>query len=174
MNYKTPKIQEETRKFPIQIMDSKLDDKVFSYIETVFKNTYFERIYKGKMIVDIVEYLNDEYIALATFKDSKGIISLEKRVTYKYLSYEVGDVIEMFITFVDNHIHGKNKYAECKNIEITRDNIIIENGKYAYKNKKTGKIINFDTNELVVIDKITSTQGSRIFELSVHFYEGSK
>ena len=75
----------------------------------------------------------------------------------------------MYITFVDNLIQGRNKYAECKNIEITRDDIIIENDKYIYKNKKTGKVINFDSNELVVIDKITSTEGNKKYELIVHF-----
>jgi hypothetical protein len=163
------KIQEETKKFNIQITDNKLDEKLFSYIETVFKNTYFERIYKGKMVVDITDYVSNEYIGLAEFIDNRGILSFDKKVTYKYFSYKVGDIITMYISFVDNHIQGKNKYAECKNIEITRDDIVMENGKYVYKNKNTGRVVNFDTNEEVVIDKISCTEGAKKFDINVHF-----
>ena len=167
---KAPELLTETKKFCIQITDNKLDDKLFFHIENVFKNTYYERIYKGKMIVDILDYVNNEYIGLGEFIDNKGIISFYKKVIHKSLSYKVGDIIEMYITFIDNRIHGKNKYAECKNIEITRDDIITENGKYIYKNKKTGKVINFDTFELVVIDKVSCTEGAKKFDVNVHFY----
>lgn len=169
MDYKTPKIYEETKRFPIQISDNKLNDKLFDHIEHIFKISYYEKIFKGKMIIDIVDYVNNEYIEPAKFIDNRGTITLYKKVTYKYIKYAVNDVIEMYITFVDNLIQGRNKYAECKNIEITRDDIIIENDKYIYKNKKTGKVINFDSNELVVIDKITSTEGNKKYELIVHF-----
>jgi ribosomal protein L14 len=171
MEYKTPKVTEETKKFEIQIYDNKLDDKLFKYIEEVFKNTYYEKIYKGKMLIDVVDYVPNEYIPPAIFINNKGLIQLRKKVTCKFLSYEIGDVIEMYISFIDNRIHGINKYAECKNIEIKRDDIVIENGKYVFKNKKTGNIINFDSNTLVVIDKISSTHGSKKFILNVHFYE---